>query len=557
MTTRLAAALLVGALLAAPTVSQVDALRLDLPLYSSKVKKDVTTFSPLKLSKGSAAVTVRFYEGGGPPAAGAPIHTSEVALLAKGANAPFEPGPEGAQPQIDKITGHAVLTLTDLPSDLLSKDVWFTTQVETSKSLFAESPARPLGLGGITEGRDIAPNSVTVGDGGLVLPAGANANYVLTADSNGKATWKQVSASGIADSSITATQLASSSVGSSEIASSAVGASEIASSAVGASEIASNAVGSSEIATGAVGSSEVADGSLTAADLATSSVGASEIASGAVGTSEVADNSLTSSDLAANSVGSSELADSINLENLWIYNGGGELKARVSPTLIQVNQSINTSKAVELWGGDGAFPFHGGTVSVLNNAGTFVVQLLPSGDIVNTGSGFSSSPDPYDPTREIRYGAMTGPEVGTYLRGQGRLQNGYALIELPEHFAATTLEEGLTAQVTARGPCMGLYVEQIDTEHLIVRELISGNSDAPFDYLIQGVRAGFEAESVYVPNTSFLPEVSEWPAGQQSRHAAALLSNGVLRPDGSIDTALVDALRDEVKHLLPATDMDG
>jgi len=115
-----------------------------------------------------------------------------------------------------------------------------------------------------------------------------------------------------------------------------------------------------------------------------------------------------------------------------------------------------------------------------------------SGDLVVQGAKFFAQPHPDDPTSVITYAALEGPEAGTYVRGTARLDNGKATIELPESFRLVTAEEGLTVQVTLLEDCYGLYVAEKSTEYLVVRELMDGTSDARFDYLVQGVRTGYE-----------------------------------------------------------------
>lgn len=98
---------------------------------------------------------------------------------------------------------------------------------------------------------------------------------------------------------------------------------------------------------------------------------------------------------------------------------------------------------------------------------------------------------PEDPSQVIIYAALEGGEAGTYYRGSAQLANGEAVIELPEHFSLVTEDEGLTVQVTPREDCNGLYVAQVTTTQIVVKELQGGTSNARFDFFINGVRAGF------------------------------------------------------------------
>jgi hypothetical protein len=93
---------------------------------------------------------------------------------------------------------------------------------------------------------------------------------------------------------------------------------------------------------------------------------------------------------------------------------------------------------------------------------------------------------------------LEGGEAGTYYRGTAQLQKGTARVELPEHFSLVTAEEGLTVQVTPRGDCNGLYVAEVTTTHIVVKELQGGASNARFDFFINGVRSGYQDFQVLV-----------------------------------------------------------
>ena len=101
-----------------------------------------------------------------------------------------------------------------------------------------------------------------------------------------------------------------------------------------------------------------------------------------------------------------------------------------------------------------------------------------------------------DGERELEYSVSVGPEVGTYVRGTANLENGKAVIELPEHFAAVTSKEGLTVQLTLLDDCNGLRVVETGAKRIVVSELMGGSSNAKFYYLVQGIRNGQENHQV-------------------------------------------------------------
>lgn len=125
---------------------------------------------------------------------------------------------------------------------------------------------------------------------------------------------------------------------------------------------------------------------------------------------------------------------------------------------------------------------------------------------------------PYDPASVIRYFAPESGEVATYTRGTARLQAGEARVQLEETFRwVTNPDVGLTAYVTPREECAGLYVVSVNAEELVVRELGGGTSDAVFDYFVYGLRIGFEEvvsveekkREAYIPSMSDYRELYE------------------------------------------------
>jgi len=107
---------------------------------------------------------------------------------------------------------------------------------------------------------------------------------------------------------------------------------------------------------------------------------------------------------------------------------------------------------------------------------------------------------PADPTKEIHYACLEGPEAGTFIRGTAQLRDGEAVIDLPDHFGYTTVEEGLTVQLTPLGAWLQLYVVEKSTARIVIRE--AGGVDGTFDYLVQGIRSGYEDFEVIVPRGS-------------------------------------------------------
>lgn len=130
--------------------------------------------------------------------------------------------------------------------------------------------------------------------------------------------------------------------------------------------------------------------------------------------------------------------------------------------------------------------------------GDFITgNLTIQGDLQVTGNKLFLQTHPTNPGLVIAYVALEGPEAGVYTRGTARLQGGTAIIELPQTFSLVAAEDGLTVQLTCLDECNGLRVVSKTPTHIVVKELLNGSHDAHFDYLIQGVRKGFEDHRVF------------------------------------------------------------
>jgi hypothetical protein len=109
-----------------------------------------------------------------------------------------------------------------------------------------------------------------------------------------------------------------------------------------------------------------------------------------------------------------------------------------------------------------------------------------AGNLTVAGAKAFTQDYPNDPTKQIVYASLEGPEVGTYIRGTS-FCNGKVTIDFPEHFKLVTSKEGLTAQLTPRGN-FRMWIVDLDSGKLVVGCEKEGN----FDYFVNGIRKGYE-----------------------------------------------------------------
>src|SRR5207253_5044960 len=108
----------------------------------------------------------------------------------------------------------------------------------------------------------------------------------------------------------------------------------------------------------------------------------------------------------------------------------------------------------------GILGFNGGT--------TPPYGVYSQGAFAATGTKNFVEPHPTDASKVIRYVSLEGPEAGTYFRGRGKFQNGFAAIEVPEDFRLVTDAEGLSIQVTPIGGMAMVSVVRIGLDGIVV-----------------------------------------------------------------------------------------
>jgi hypothetical protein len=179
---------------------------------------------------------------------------------------------------------------------------------------------------------------------------------------------------------------------------------------------------------------------------------------------------------------------------------------------------------------------YGRAIAGANRAGFF-----DGGITVINGAKSFVEPHPTDPTKEIRFVALEGPESGTYFRGVSHTVGGYATIEVPDSFRMVTDEKGLTVVVTPVGELAVLACVSKDLNRIVIKS----SADVEFDYMVNGVRKSFadlepiEENSFFIPTSPNDPALTR-PLGKDT--LARLISNGTLNPDGSINMDTVRRL---------------
>ncbi len=161
-----------------------------------------------------------------------------------------------------------------------------------------------------------------------------------------------------------------------------------------------------------------------------------------------------------------------------IYNavggrpGGVITAATVNNTLTPYVGVFNPTNSSQLIGGI----FVNGTQSVVNaNVKNF------------------SMDHPKDPSKEIWYACVEGPEAAAYTRGTATLVNGEVFVPFPEHFELVINPSTMTVHLTpGSAESEGLAVVEKSASGFKVKELHKGKGNYSFDWEVKGVRKGYE-----------------------------------------------------------------
>jgi hypothetical protein len=211
-----------------------------------------------------------------------------------------------------------------------------------------------------------------------------------------------------------------------------------------------------------------------------------------------------------------------------------------------------------------------------NQEGGFFEDLDSSGvaragfdtyKVQGTGAVSFIQNHPTEKDQVIVYACPEGDEVATYTRGTAKLVNGEARVKLGETFQwVTNPDIGLTAHVTPKSKDSVLYVESVSTSELVVRNVKGFPSDATFDYLIYGLRIGFEESSIvqekqqesFIPSFknhreryAKYPELRTFNSLERFKAMGSSVSGVEL---ASIDLSRATALKYAIHEYDPATD---
>jgi len=217
------------------------------------------------------------------------------------------------------------------------------------------------------------------------------------------------------------------------------------------SRIANASISTAKIQTAAITNAEIADAAITNAKIGALEVGNSRIANAAISTAKIQDLAVTDAE--------------INNLNAGKVTAGLMLADRI-------------------WGGAGYFDYINVRICGLE-------AVNVAGNINKTGTCNFAIPHPLKKGHRLVYTGIEAAEVLLVHRGTATLSNGQTRIDFPDHFIAVSDPRNITAHLTPKQNCNGLFIVEVTNDHLVVQELQGGTSSAQFDYMVVTVRDKF------------------------------------------------------------------
>lgn len=141
--------------------------------------------------------------------------------------------------------------------------------------------------------------------------------------------------------------------------------------------------------------------------------------------------------------------------------------------------------------------FSPGGIELFNAFGSRAISLIGGnidcGNLQVSGVKNFVIDHPEDPTKNIVYASVEGPEAGAYCRGTAKLVDGVATISFDNHFSLVANPDTMTIQLTPRSAdSMGLAVVEQTDAGFTVRELAKGTGTYEFNWHATAVRNGYE-----------------------------------------------------------------
>jgi hypothetical protein len=141
-------------------------------------------------------------------------------------------------------------------------------------------------------------------------------------------------------------------------------------------------------------------------------------------------------------------------------------------------------------------------------------------------------PHPTDPTKEIRYVSLEGPNSEVYFRGTAQIEQGVTRIPVPDYFRMVASPHSYSTLVTPVGGMASVAVLSEGEDGIVVE----ASRNVRIHYVVYAEREAAPQSSPIVPNVNFRPAPErDLLADQPEGFRTLLIRNGTLNPDGTVN----------------------
>jgi hypothetical protein len=150
------------------------------------------------------------------------------------------------------------------------------------------------------------------------------------------------------------------------------------------------------------------------------------------------------------------------------------------------NAEYKKSHSMDFGGWDGSSFDTWMNIEAPYNTGSGRAKMRVRGDLEVTGVKNFIIKHPVKPNMHLVHSCLEGPEAAVYYRGESHLENGKAIITLPDYFEALTMDNKTTILLTAKGrtPYLLSASDIIDGEFMVY----GTKSDGEFYWEVKAVR---------------------------------------------------------------------
>ena len=298
---------------------------------------------------------------------------------------------------------------------------------------------------------------------------------------------------------------------------------------VGNSMIMNAAISTAKIQDLAVTNAEIANETITNSKIGLLQVGNSRIMEAAISTAKIQDLAVTWAQIGALAVGNSKIM------NAAIST------AKIQDLAVTDAEIANLNAGKITTGSMSAERIYGGIayLSSLNIMMCGMQALNVAGNINKTGWCNFTIPHPLKKNHLLVYTGIEAAEVLLVHRGSDTLTNGERKIAFPAHFPAVSDARKVTAYVTPRGDCNGIFVKEVDKNSMTVKEIAGGKSSAPFDFIVFTIRDGAFGKDFEPEGEIIIKEADETEDSFKKRYFDHRVKQ-IRKTGGDVDKKITD-----------------